>query len=71
MASAPTAVALYASAVALSQTKHPEPEDAHEKYHHVSGGKTFKNPWPSFHMPGFWTMPIKMIRYDFLVDQQR
>jgi hypothetical protein len=48
MASAPTAVAVYASVVAACQTSPVKPEDAKDLKHHVQGGKSFMNPWDSY-----------------------
>jgi hypothetical protein len=48
MASASTAVALYASVISASQLFGTQPEDAAELKHHAKGGKGFLNPWESF-----------------------
>jgi N-acyl-phosphatidylethanolamine-hydrolysing phospholipase D len=46
--SASTAAVLYASVISSPLIAGAVPEDAKDKPHHVSGGKSFKNPWESY-----------------------
>jgi hypothetical protein len=48
MASASTVVALYTSAISVSQKLGGKPDDAHELKHHAKGKTGFINPWESF-----------------------
>jgi N-acyl-phosphatidylethanolamine-hydrolysing phospholipase D len=61
MASASTAVALYASVISASQIAGAVPEDAGERAHHAKGGKGFINPWPSFMDQSGWAIGRAMI----------